>query len=313
MVMVRFRIAVVVAAWLAASGCAPATTARLRHEPPLLPCASADCLRVLTWNVHGIPFLTPRPSARLHNIAKKLREQQPDLVLLQEVWSHAYARQLARELAGSYRVTTATGCGRPFPCGGLAILVRRASGWVPSAPTFVAYRASGPWYRFREWDAIAKKGIVMVELARGDGSLAVANTHLQTDYARFGREYSHVRRRQLEQLAATLDAAFPGRPVVLGGDFNTAPGETSGLYESHLAALGTDRTTELRAACGACGTRPALRRPGRWLDYVLTRELPTTATAERIVNDAIDEPYSDHDGVLVRLDGVPPTAVEASR
>ncbi len=303
--MGRRGIVPILVALLATGGCFAPAPHPPRPAPPLLPCATRECLRVLTWNVHAIPFLAPWPTARLHNVAAKVLEQQPDLVLLQEVWSHAYARQLARDLAGAYRVMTATGCARPFPCGGLVVLVRNASGWTAATPRFAAYRASGPWYRLREWDAIAKKGILMVDLTRGGASLAVVDTHLQTDYARFGRTYSRVRRRQLEQLAETLDAAFPGRPILVGGDFNTAPREASGLYESHVATLGTDRTADLRAACAPCGTRPTLLHPARWLDYVLTRDVPATAAAARIGNDGIDQPFSDHDGVLVRLDGVP--------
>ncbi|MCC6764009.1 MAG: endonuclease/exonuclease/phosphatase family protein [Deltaproteobacteria bacterium] len=287
------------------SGCLPHALGRPEPAPPLLPCAEAACFRVLTWNVHAIPFMAPRPSARLRNVAVKIHEQQPDVVLLQEVWSHAYARQLARNLGGAYRPVAATGCGRPFPCGGLLVLVRIASGWMPTAPTFVAYDDSAPWYRLAEWDGIAKKGFLATELVRGGAVIAIVDTHLQAGYARHRRDYSDIRRRQLDQLASTLARRFGGRAVVVGGDFNTAPGEESGLYESHLALLGTDRTADLRLACGACGTRPVMRRPARWLDYVLTRDLPAAAAADRIVNRRVDDPFSDHDAVLVRLE---PTA-----
>jgi endonuclease/exonuclease/phosphatase family metal-dependent hydrolase len=189
------------------------------------------------------------------------------------------------------------------------VLVRAASGWVPSAPTFVPYGSSAPWYRFREWDGIVKKGMLLVTLARGctDETIAVVDTHLQTEYAYFGRDYAELRRRQLEQLDATVRARFLGMPVLIGGDFNTAPKERSGLYASHFARLGDDRTVDERAACG-CGTRPpgSYRVASRWLDYVLTQRLGARATAVRITNDWVDRPFSDHDGVLVRLEGEMP-------
>jgi len=284
-----------------ATGCATYAVRHARPSPRLVSCRGAECLRVLTWNVHAIPFISPKPTKRLRNVATKIREQQPDLVLLQEVWAHAYARKLARELEGQYRLTIATGCGRPFPCGGLAVLVRNASGWVASQPTFVAYAASAPWYRLFEWDGIAKKGMLMVDLARGSESLAVVDTHLQSQYVRYGRDYTELRRSQLDQLASTL-RTFGDRPIVIGGDFNTAPEERSALYETNVATLGDDRTTEVRATCGECGTRPSLVRPARWIDYVITRNVTATPTVERIVNDTVDRPYSDHEGVLVRLE-----------
>ena len=250
--------------------------------------------------------MSPRPTTRLRNIAAKIREQQPDIVLLQEVWAHAYARVLERGLAGRYRLTTGSGCLRPWPCGGLAVLVRVASGWTASSPVFVAYDASAPWYRLAEWDGIAKKGMLMVQLAHAGQSVVVVDTHLQTAYRRYHRDYTDIRRQQLEQLAATLDATSRSRPVLIGGDFNTAPSDRKALYASHMARLGDDRTMELRAACGECGTRPSFMRPARWLDYVLTRGVTASATAALITNAAIDEPFSDHDGVLVRLDYEPP-------
>ncbi|MCC6849248.1 MAG: endonuclease/exonuclease/phosphatase family protein [Deltaproteobacteria bacterium] len=289
-----------------ASGCLPHALSRPDPAPAILPCAAADCLRVLTWNVHAIPFVAPRTSARLRNVAAKIREQQPDVALLQEVWAHAYARQLVRDLGGAYRSVAATGCRRPFPCGGLVVLVRRASGWAPSAPTFVAYDHSAPWYRLAEWDGIAKKGFLATELVRGGAVIAVVDTHLQTEYARRRRDYSDIRRRQFDQLSTALARRFGDRPVVLGGDFNTAPGDRSGLYERRLVLLGTDRTTDLRVACGECGTRPARPRPARWLDYVLTRNLPAASAADRIVNRRVDDPFSDHDAVLVRLESTDP-------
>ena len=121
-------VAVVVLGALLETGCALHAVGTPTSEPLLEPCERADCLRVLTWNLHAIPFIAPRTTTRLHNVAAKIREQQPDLVLLQEVWAFAYARLLAQDLAGEYRLTSTTGCGRPFPCGGLVVLVRVGSG-----------------------------------------------------------------------------------------------------------------------------------------------------------------------------------------
>jgi endonuclease/exonuclease/phosphatase (EEP) superfamily protein YafD len=268
----------------------------------LLPCTRPDCVRVVTWNLHAIPFVTTNPMARVGNVALKIREQQPDVVLLQELWTYAYPRRLARLLQGEYRLTSAVGCGRPFPCGGLAVLVRIASGWRASDPTFVPFDAVAPWYRLTEGDAIAKKGALLLHLTRGDAALGVLDTHLQTGYIRYGRDYSDVQRQQLAQLSRILPEHFGAGPVILGGDFNIARGDVSGLYATAVAALGDDRTWELGAACGGCGTHRSLIRPGRGLDYVLTRNLTATATATLIPNETADQPFSDHDGLLVRLE-----------
>ena len=292
-------------ATLSLSACAWRATvpAGIPAQPTLLPCADAACLRVLTWNLHAIPLLSPSPPARLRNVAAEIRAQQPDLVMLQEIWSHAYASQLERALP-EYRLLRGSGCARPFPCGGLVVLVRNASGWVASAPTFVPYEATAPWYRFREWDGLVKKGALLLTLARGDATLGVIDTHLQTEYGYLGRDYTEIRRAQLEELAGLVHGRFASRPVVLAGDLNTDPDVHSGLYASQIARLGEDRTVDERDACG-CGTRPpgSYRASSRWLDYVITRRLPVRAASTRIVNEWVDRPFSDHDGVLVRLQG----------
>ena len=283
-----------------AAGCAPRPTLPATATPRFTPCDTADCLRVLTWNVHAIPLVSPRPTARLRNVADAIGAQAPDVVLLQEVWAHAYAELLARRLGDAYRLIRAYGCGRPYPCGGLVVLVRRASGWRASPPTFVRYKKHAPWRRLREWDGIAKKGMLLVTLTRAGRTVGIVDTHLQTRYLEYRHNYRTVRTRQLEQLRATLDATFGAWPVILGGDFNTAPNDPSGLYASHVAPLGDDTAATLRLTCPASSTRPPPKLP-RWIDYVLTRGLGVTPTVTLIRNQAIDTPYSDHDGVLVRL------------
>jgi len=269
-------------------------------EPLALPCDGAGCLRVLSWNLHAIPLVSPRPTARLRNVADAIRAEAPDVVLLQEVWAHAYAALLERRLADAYRLTRAYGCGRPYPCGGLVVLVRRASGWVAAPPTFERFKKHASWRRLREWDGIAKKGMLLVRLTRDGRTIGVVDTHLQTRYLEYRHNYTTVRRRQLEQLRATVDAAFGDRPVVIAGDLNTAPNDPSGLYASRVAPLGDDTAAAFRAACPACSTRPPPKMP-RWIDYVLTRGLTATPTVTLIRNEAIDTPYSDHEGLLVRL------------
>ncbi len=265
-----------------------------------LPCASPRCLRVLTWNVHAIPFASPRPTARLRNVADAIRAAAPDVVLLQEVWAHAYADLLTRRLGDAYVLIRGCGCGRPFPCGGLVVLVRRASGWAAGSPTFVRYKKHAPWRRLREWDGIARKGMLLVPLTRAGRTIGIVDTHLQTRYLEYRHNYTTVRGRQLDQLRATVDATYGAQPVIIGGDFNTAPNDPSGLYASRVASLGDDTAAAFRSACPACSTRTPPKVP-RWIDYVLTRGFAVTPTVALIRNDAVDTPYSDHHGVLVRL------------
>lgn len=250
---------------------------------------------MLSWNVHGLPFRTGTPQRLIH-IAGKISAEQPDVILLQEVWLGRYRRILWRELRHAYDFVYEPRRLTRRPRGGLLVLVRRGSGWrAGTERTFTTFAASAPWYRLSEADGISGKGILTTELFNGQRSLLLTATHLQAQYA--SRAYRDERRAQLDQLARELGAGSD-RPHLIAGDFNTAADED--LYASHLALLGDDLTTTERCSC-ACGTYfddDGAR--SKWIDYLFGRNLPRNAEIVRIQNDAADVPYSDHDGLLVR-------------
>jgi endonuclease/exonuclease/phosphatase family metal-dependent hydrolase len=95
---------------------------------------------------------------------------------------------------------------------------------------------------------------------------------------------------------------FHGEKILLAGDFNTRPFES--LYTTHIAPLGSDLTSKYRAQCGpGCGTNIDASDGHRdWIDYVIARTFPVSADLVRIENEGLDWPYSDHDGLLVRVE-----------
>jgi endonuclease/exonuclease/phosphatase family metal-dependent hydrolase len=279
---------------LLCSGCGSDGRNQAPPENLLLPCSAPDCLRVLSWNLHGLPFYSNTPE-RLRRVAAVIAIQQPDLVLLQEVWLRRYTDLLRAALEADYDMLYQPRRVTQWPRGGLLVFVRRSSTWRAEAPRFVAYEVSAPWYRVTEGDGISGKGILATRIAHAGASLVVVDTHLQSGYA--GRDYRTVRGAQIEQLQAFLQHEHPSEPVLIGGDFNTTSVEP--LYASLLTALGTDLTAAERWNCH-CGTNfDAGQR--QWIDYVFARSWNVNSTTQRITNDAPDSPYSDHDGVLVRV------------
>jgi endonuclease/exonuclease/phosphatase family metal-dependent hydrolase len=139
--------------------------------------------------------------------------------------------------------------------------------------------------------------MLAVDLQRNGRVLAVVNTHLQAQYLQ--NSYDDVRRAQLVQLAVFLDGAGARHSLIFGGDLNTEAGEA--LYGTHLAPLGFDLTAETRRNRG--GTTCFDRHGGRseWIDYVFVRGLEGPSRLEKIDSDAPDDPYSDHDGLLLHL------------
>ena len=259
------------------------------------PTGARPWMTVLSWNVHGLPF--HNAPLRLTRIAAWVREHQPDLVLLQEVWSSGHLRLLAQAVAGDYEAVSVGGRLGSKPRGGLAVLLRRESAWQPIRVDFERYQRTAPWYKLNEGDGLAGKGILAVEVRRDDERLLVIDTHLQAGYG--ARRYPEVRRAQLEQLTAFVERAGRDAPLLIGGDLNTEPDED--LYRDHIAPLGSDLTeVERRHAGGTCFDARGKRT--EWIDYVLLRGVPARASLTRIESDAPDDRYSDHDGLLVRID-----------
>jgi endonuclease/exonuclease/phosphatase family metal-dependent hydrolase len=253
-------------------------------------------LTLLSWNVHGLPF--HGAPARLRRIAAWIGERRPDLVLLQEVWSPAYERLLADSLAREYDASYTARRFSRRPHGGLLTLIRRDAGWRTARVSFETYGSAAPWFRLNEGDGLSGKGILAVELRRDAETLLAVNTHLQAQYGERG--YANVRRRQLEQLGAFVRRAGEAVPLLLAGDLNTLPEEN--LYDSHIASLGEDLTAEERCLRGGATCFDRAGGRSEWIDYAILRGAPAAVSLTRIESHAPDDPYSDHDGLLLRIE-----------
>ena len=90
-------------------------------------------------------------------------------------------------------------------------------------------------------DGIGGKGILAVELERGEQRIFAINTHLQSQYP--GSNYADVREAQLIEVREFVSNSYSSLPAIVAGDFNTDSRES--LY-SHVTALGTDLTEDAR-------------------------------------------------------------------
>lgn len=250
---------------------------------------------MLSWNVHGLPFRGGTPQ-RLERVAGWIREQQPDIVALQEVWLNVYRRILQRALYDQYDLVYEPRRFTRRPRGGLVVLIRRASGWqVSRRRAFTSFRETAPWYRLREADGVSGKGILTLELSDGRRSLLLTTTHLQAQYG--PRLYQAERQAQIEQLTRALEHDR-SLPHLIAGDFNTCADEP--LYTTHLTPLGNDLTVDERRQATFGTHFDVTGDRNKWIDYAFGRNLPFEVELHRIINDAPDVPYSDHDGLFLR-------------
>ncbi|WP_018235117.1 endonuclease/exonuclease/phosphatase family protein [Ensifer sp. BR816] len=134
------------------------------------------------------------------------------------------------------------------------------------------------------------------------GPLIAVSTHLESATTAAYRE------RQVKELIDALDAAFPGLPILIGGDLNTG-NHIGGDFEAEgLFAASAERGfTRHGGPIDQMTTRPSLitRWPKRAmkLDWFLARGLKIGES--RIVPslDASDRPLSDHDLITCVVEG----------
>lgn len=246
-------------------------------------------LSLLTYNIHGLPgwIAGDDPPARIPQILAKAKTY--DVVLLQEDFAHHAVVLEHNPFRFLLRGNDAWS--RLLQGSGLTTLANLESVATHRAP----YGVCSGWIGGAN-DCLGHKGYLHTRLRLpGGAEIDVWNTHLDAGSAEADRD---ARRRQLEKLAAAIDATSAGRAVVVGGDFNLEWDDTRdrALLDPFVRRLGL----------AVAGMTP----PGAWnrrLDYLLARS-GAQVTLERDGGgkdesfvDAGGAPLSDHPAIRARL------------
>jgi endonuclease/exonuclease/phosphatase family metal-dependent hydrolase len=252
--------------------------------------AAADEVQVISWNLHGLPFAGG--GERLPVAAKEILRHAPDFVFLQEIWVHPQANRLIEQfrLAGYDSAEYLSIA--PIRTGGLLVFVNVGRGWRIVSSRFVEYSDTAPFWRVREADGMSGKGMLIVEVERAGRRAVIVDTHLQSQYG-LGREYEEIRKSQLDELNQEAANAW-----IIAGDFNTDWKEK--LYRDFVAAGWTDAVADIRQAYGKGSHFVSETDLGDWIDYVFVRG-PATFSGEVLENEKRDVPYSDHQGLRVKI------------
>lgn len=260
-------------------------------------------IRLLSLNIWDLPVTLPFTDRRrrLNELLERLPAYDADLVLLQEAFRPALAREVAGRLNG-FHADGMHGRSRrlgPLPmdaAGGLATFAR----WPITATRFIpARRVAG----MKPDEKIGRKGWMWTTVETPDGPVHVGNVHL---YAGTSPRDARVRSIQTAHLLRTVPA---DGPVILAGDFNM-----SGGYEfpakgpngfDLLAEAGfrevADGTTDGIATMSTARNKWARltpwHKPDRRLTQVFLRGSLAVATPPALCFD--DPPVSDHFGLIV--------------
>lgn len=197
--------------------------------------ARAFELRVLTFNVAGIPVEHGRVPQRSKKIAELIRRDGYDLAGFQECWYHDTAETLGAPFPNTLRYMDGI-------LGGNGLLI--ATRYPIVGRDIFTYSINAPLHRsiYGEADGIASKGVIVATLKTPEGPLHVFDTHLIAGYP--GRNYVPERVGQLYELAAFIRAYAKNEPYILLGDLNLNP--QSSEYAILTGLLG------VRDACPQC-------------------------------------------------------------
>jgi endonuclease/exonuclease/phosphatase family metal-dependent hydrolase len=175
-------------------------------------------LRVLTWNVWGLPAVSTNLEARLAMLPEAIAKLDPDVILLQELWIESDGDRLKQSLEqrgypyASHLAHTKYGMTGLFTASKLPL---KNSDYHPFASGQIGHSF---WHL--EW--LAAKGVGTFVIQTPLGELAVQNTHLQAQYDT--DLYAAERLSQASEILL-IDQQRTALPLVLGGDFNTGAEE----------------------------------------------------------------------------------------
>ncbi|SIQ72410.1 Metal-dependent hydrolase, endonuclease/exonuclease/phosphatase family [Rhizobium sp. RU20A] len=172
-----------------------------------------------------------------------------------------------------------------------------------SQPFMLRLWGERPWFT-REGDQprLGDRCAIGAVIATEMGPMLAVSVHLESATTAAYRE------RQVTDMLDRLEEAFPGLPLLIGGDLNTG-NHAGGDFE----AEGLFRRAEARGflrhggPLDAMTTRPSLitRWPDRAmkLDWFLSRGLAISETTIVPSLDAGGRPLSDHDMIVCRIEG----------
>jgi endonuclease/exonuclease/phosphatase family metal-dependent hydrolase len=177
-------------------------------------------LRVLTYNIHGLPWICCPIESILLWICY---DAKPDIICFQEVFQCSLKQKLS-ELAPRYGYTVhfaprEPDCfGRSYlgfqvPCG-LCILTKDTLD-ILGPPKFTTYQAKAGL------DSLVNKGYLSLRLLVDGREVLIVNTHLQADFDEipcYPVSYERIRDEQERELFLGFRAI--DAPILLCGDFN---------------------------------------------------------------------------------------------
>lgn len=266
-------------------------------------------MKILTLNTWGAPYAQHR-AVRRQLISDKIKQLDPDIILLQEAYLPDCPRDFINRLADRWQYhhyfkSALVGSG-------LLTLARYPIVKIAFQP----YRLAGKPEKILHGDFYAGKGIGLTRLDTPQGLLDVYNmhTHAQYDYKNHDNEYAVFNETNCYDAAKFIwEQSSHEYPVLIGGDINTSPDQRGYAILTELGQLG-DAYPAIHSKHDVtfAADNPYNQHDNQTLDYLMGRKVVVhdiqLVMTEQLSGDALA--YSDHHGLFADIsltDILPPS------
>lgn len=259
----------------AALGCAAKKSPSTPAVPKLAP-----ILRVLVYNIHA--GKDAKQVDNLERVAALIKEQNADVVLLQEVDKFTQRSGKVDQLAKLEQLTGLNGTfGKSLDYQGGDYGIAILSRWPLTASQTTSLKVEPP--QARAGGSKEPRVALSAVMHSPHGPITLVNTHIDAS-----RDDTYRKQEAPQVIAIAKAALAQGRTVLVGGDFNSTP-------DSDVQKAVRDQG--MRDAWSECGKGEGLTYPDdvpvKRIDYLyLTGKLSCTSA------QVLESRASDHRGVL---------------
>lgn len=228
---------------------------------------NSDSIKILTWNIFMRPrfWLKDEQVERAHAIVNQLKEEDADVVVLQEVFDNKAFGIIEQGLKDGFNFRYGPGKGG---------IVRLNSGVYILSKWPIINHETVKFGKAAHADRFANKSVHFIEAVKNGKIFQVFGTHLQ---AQNGEKYRRIRTTQFNVMAKLRDKHFrKGVPQIFAGDMNT-PRNNDGEYKEMVSLLDAedgDISSELKHSANDASndvSEPVTGNP-ELIDYILLRK-----------------------------------------
>ena len=245
----------------------------------------AQEIKVMTYNVWGLPFPIAKRIKRLKIIKKVLHQYNADIIGLQEAFTKK-ARKIIKQNEYPYTAKGPKG-GKFKLCSGLALLSKYP---IIKTKTMTFQDCSG-------FDCYANKGVLFARINLGNQTIDTYLTHLNAD----GEDHQ-VRFKQVIEVIKFVNENSFGEKVIFLGDFNFTDRSILhsllktklGLYDSFQEYI--DDNPDLPSDI----QRGITNKNNKRIDYIWTSPEFSTFKSEVVLKEKLykNKQLSDHRALL---------------